>query len=102
MILKEKNTIWYAKSTIEAIMIGIACICLLGLIVGVIFMAISFPMILGKPISYHPFPWLNDLMGWSVCIGFINFLFMISWEKDWRRDYRDEEDANDYDWGENE
>ena len=73
-MIKEKNTMWYIKSTCEIAMIFIFIICLIG------FISSWFVMIWNKVLS-------NNIMGWSVCVGLVNLLFLISCDKDWRQDY---------------
>lgn len=97
MIVKQKDFMWYAKSTTEAIMLGIGLVCFLGFIVGMIFVFIGIPMVWNKPISYQPFPWLNYLLAWSICPGLVNLLIILSCDKEWRQDYRNEEDAENFD-----
>jgi len=94
MIHKQKDIMWYIKSVLEAIMIFVFIVCLIGFVATLIIMVVGIPMVWGKPISYHPFPWFNQLAGWSICIGLINLVVMISYERYWRRDYRDEEDSD--------
>ena len=85
----DKDKMWYIKTWVEAIQILIFMVCLIGTVVSFVFLLIAFPMVVGKPISYQPFPWLNTLMAWSVCAGLLNFLIMLSCDKEWRRDYED-------------
>ena len=85
----NKDAMWYIKSTYEAILIFIGTICFIGFVVGMIFVLISIPMVWGKPISYHPFPWLNYVMAWSICLGLVDMLFLLSCDKEWRDDYKE-------------
>ena len=84
MIIKEKDIMWYLKSIFETTMIIIFMICLIGFIISWVF------MIWNKNLA-------NNIMGFSVCIGFVNLLFMMSFDKDWRTEYRDENDSENYD-----
>lgn len=72
-----KDFMWYAKSILEAIMIFIFIVCLIGFIISII------------SLCFCQKPWVNILMGWSFGIGFVNSLFIISSEKDWRVWYED-------------
>jgi len=85
----DKDIMWYVKSIIEAFLILILIVCLIGFVAGVISIIIAIPLTWGKPLSYYPYPWLNNVMVWSVCIGFVNFLIMVSCDKEWREDYID-------------
>lgn len=89
---ENKDAMWYIKSAYEAILIFIGCICLIGFVLGMIFVLALIPMVWGKPISYHPFPWLGAVMAWSICVGLVDILFMASWNYDygerWRDDYK--------------
>lgn len=85
----NKDIMWYVKSIVEAILILIMTICLVGFVVGMIFVLIAIPMVWGKPLSYQPFPWLNCVMAWSICVGLVNLLFLFSLENDWRDHYED-------------
>ncbi len=100
MIMKQKDTIYHIKTVIEIIHILIALICVIGFVGGFIIVLVFIPMIWGKPIGYQPLPWLNYVMGWSMGIGLSNFLIMLSCDKEWRRDYRDEEDEERFERGE--
>lgn len=84
MIINQKDTMWYIKSTIEAIMIFIFMACLIGFVVSL------FIPIWNKEIA-------NIVMGWSVSIGVFNGFFLVSCDGGWRRDYRDPEDADKFD-----
>ncbi len=85
----DKDFKWHFKTITEIIQILIACMCLIGFVVGMIFLCITIPIVWGKPISYQPFPWLGHIMAWSIGVGFINGLFLISLDKDWRENYID-------------
>ncbi len=98
MVLKQKDTMWHIKTWIEVIQIFIFMVCLIGFVGSFIIMLVSIPVIWEKPISYQPLPWLNCVMAWSMGIGLPNFLCMLSCDKEWRRDYRDEKDAEKFDW----
>ena len=80
----NKDIMWYVKSIIEAIMLFIFMACLIGFIASLVIM------------FFCQKEWVNILMGCSVCIGVVNSLFLFSCDKEWRRDYRDEKDANEY------
>lgn len=97
MILRQKDIMWHIKAWSEAIQIFIFLVCLIGFIASFIIMMFDIPDVWGKPITYRPHSWSTDLMGWCMSVGLINFLFLISRDKDWRRDYRDEEDADEFD-----
>lgn len=68
---------WYIKSTIEVIQIGIFVICLIGFVVGFIAM------------WFNQKPWVSNTMGWSMGVGVVNVLFMVSADSRWRDDYED-------------
>lgn len=85
----NKDAMWYIKSTLEAIMMFIGAVCFLGFVIGMVFVFIAIPMVWGKPISYQPFPWLNYVMSWSICVGFVNLLIIVSCDSRWREDYED-------------
>jgi len=76
---------WYVNSIIEIILTLIFLICLIGFVIT--FVGIFF--------LYQKL-WLSNIMGWSVGIGIINILFILSYDIDWRRGYRDEEDAKEF------
>ena len=80
---------WKVKSICEVIMIAIFMACLAGFLISFVSMIILLPKVIGTSIHENLYPWLNNLMGWSICVGLVNFLFMISCDKDWRRDYED-------------
>jgi uncharacterized membrane protein len=71
---KRKNIMWHIKSICEIAMILIFIVCLMG------FIGSLFILIWNRILA-------NNIMGWSVGIGFVNFLFLISCDKDWRQDY---------------
>ncbi len=73
----DKDTMWNIKSTIEAIQIFVFIVCLIGFIVAFLVMWFSQAR------------WVSDLIGWSMAIGLINFLFLISCDYDWRENYID-------------
>ena len=85
----NKDEMWYIKSALEAIMIFIGVVCLLGSVIGFAFVLIAIPMVWGEPLSYQPFPWLNHVMAWSICVGLVNLLFMFSVDNEWRESYED-------------
>lgn len=85
----DKDKMWYIKTWVETIQISIFMVCLIGTVISFIVLIVAFPIVWGKPISYQPIPWLNNLMGWSVCVGLVNFLLMLSCDKNWRDDYED-------------
>jgi len=97
MIVKQKDFMWYFQSITEAIQIFIALICFIGFVVGFTIVLVMIPFVWGKPIDYQPLPWLNYLLAWSICPGLLNMVFLMSRDKEWRRDYRDEENADDFD-----
>jgi len=99
MIVKQKDFMYHFQSITEAIQIFIALVCFIGFVVGMLFVFIAIPMMWNKPMSYQPFPWLNYVLAWSICPGLVNFVFLISREKEWRRDYRDEEDSDRFERG---
>ncbi len=84
MIIKEKDTMWYVKSITDIIILLIFMVCLVG------FIGSWFVFIWNKELA-------NVVMGWSVGVGFFNLLILVSCDKEWRRDYRDTEDANKFD-----
>jgi len=83
MVFKQKDFMWYLKSIIETTMVVIFMSCLIGFFVSWII------MIWDKNMA-------NNIMGFSVCIGLVNFLFILSFDKDWRTEYQDEKRANEY------
>jgi len=85
----NKDMMWNIKSTIEAIQIFIMMICLIGFVVGMIFVIIGIPMVWGKPLDYQVFPWVIYILGWCMPIGLVNLLFMFASDKDWRDNYED-------------
>jgi hypothetical protein len=85
----NKDFMWHFKAITEAIQIFIGLICAIGFVGGMIFVIIAIPMVLGKPISYQPFPWLGGVMAYSISIGLINGLFIIARDNRWREDYID-------------
>lgn len=85
----DKDKMWYVKTWVEIIQIFIFMVCLMGTVASFIILIVMFFMVVGKPLSYQPFPWLNNLMAWSVCVGLVNFLIMLSCDKNWRDDYED-------------
>jgi len=68
-MITKKNIMWYIKFAFEAIMIFVFIACLIGLLVSLIL------LLWNKEIA-------NIIMGFSVCIGFVNALLSFSWE--WR------------------
>ena len=72
----DKDAMWYIKSTLDAIMILIFLSCLIGFILSLLV------FFWNKEVS-------NLMMGFSVCIGLVNILFMISVDDRWREDYID-------------
>jgi hypothetical protein len=85
----KKDVMWYFKSITEAIQVFIGCICLIGFVVGMLLVLVSIPFVWGKPISYQPFPWLGVVMSWSISVGLVNGLFILSRDNRWREDYID-------------
>jgi hypothetical protein len=85
----NKDAMWYIKSIFEAILILIGTVCFLGFVIGMIFVLIGIPMVWGKPLSYHPFPWLNMVLAVSICVGLVDILFLISFDSHWREEYED-------------
>ena len=79
MIFKKKDIMWYIRTITEAVMIFIFGACLIGFITS------WFVMIWNKELS-------NFIMCYSVVLGLVNFAFILSTDKEWRRDYRDESD----------
>ena len=96
-IHKQKDLMWYIKSVTEAIQIFVFLICAIGFIITFLIMLCTLPEVWGKPISYNPDSVIGDIMGWCVGIGLVNFLFLISRDKDWRRDYRDNDMEDEFD-----
>lgn len=74
MRTEKKDIEWYVKSIFEAFMIFLMCACLIGFIVSLFLYGWN------KEIA-------NIVMGWSVCVGIVNFLFLASWDGGWREDY---------------
>ena len=70
----NKNITYYIKSIFEIVMLVIFFLCLIGFISSFIIMIWNLPLCI-------------YIMGYSVSIGFINFLFMISWDYGWKEDY---------------
>ena len=66
MIVKQKDAMWYFLSITEAIQIFIGLACFIGFVVGMIFVFIAIPMVWGKPLSYQPFPWLDNFTRYST------------------------------------
>ncbi len=83
------DAMWYIKSTFEAIIIFIMCICFIGFAVGMIFVFIGIPTVWGKPLDYQVFPWVNYVLGFSIPVGLVSMLFMASWDGSWRDSYED-------------
>ena len=83
MKIKEKDIMWYVKSTIDVIVILIFIICLIG------FVSSWFVLIWYKDVA-------NIIMAWSLSIGFVNFLFLVSCDKEWRQDYKDTENVDKF------
>jgi len=74
----DKDIMWYVKSIIEAFQILILIICLI-----VFFASWWFVLMCNNKLVS------NNMMGWSVCVGLVNFLIMVSCDKEWREDYID-------------
>ena len=68
---------WYFKTITDVIQALIFIVCLIGFVVTFIIM------------WFNNSVWVSNIMGWSVCVGFINGLFMISRDRRWREDYID-------------
>jgi len=66
MMKRQKNIMWYIKSALEIIQIFIFIICFIGFIFTFITM------------WFCQESWVNGIMAWSVGIGFINLLFLVS------------------------
>jgi len=79
-----KNIMWYIKSIIEIIQIALFFIC------GIVFIiAFFFSCFLENT------AWISNILGFSMCIGILNFVCMLSCDKRWREDYIDySTDAN--------
>jgi len=91
MRIREKDIMWYIKSTCEIIMMVIFIICLIGF-VSSFCVSLFYHMITNNTMKIA-----HIIMAWSICVGLFNFTILISCDKDWRRDYRDKEDAEEYD-----
>ena len=78
----EKDKMWYVKSICDVIMIAIFMICLIGFVITFV-ISLSYRIIAGNPIAVV----VSNTMGWFMGIGLMNFLIMISYDSDWRRDY---------------
>ena len=72
----NKDFMWYAKSALEAVLILIASVCLIGFVISLFMMLFDSKTAAG-------------VMGVSFSVGAINMLFMVSCDKDWRVWYED-------------
>jgi len=73
----NKDITWHIKTWVEAIQIFILMVCLIGFVGTFVIM------------WAYPKPLVQLVMALSFCIGLLNFLIMLSSDKDWRDDYED-------------
>ena len=71
-----KDAMWHIKSVFEIICILIMIICIF------VFIGSWVALIWSKSVA-------NTMLGSSICFGLLNFVVIISCDKDWRRDYED-------------
>ena len=84
----NKDWKWKVKSIFEVIVILIAVICFFGFVAGMICVVVLIPFVWGTS-TINPYPWLNHLLAWSICVGLFNLLIILSCDKEWRREYED-------------
>ena len=84
MIIKQKDKMWHVKTVCEIIMAAIMILCWIGFAISCLLLATNEDL-------------ANNIMGCSVCIGIVNFLVMVSRDNNWRLEYRDTHNAEQYD-----